>query len=578
MPVIQQLLLRATCFVYTVAFLGAFLHNDALVGSNGLLPASVYFKRVAGHFGSSRSEMLSLPIIDVVYYGVQPSSTIPNTVRAFQAVPSIFWWVPDSMLDTAMVWAADVGLGISVIVLLTGRSNMLIMLCLWALYFSVMSAGQSFYSFGWESQLLETGVIAAFLVKPWSLARPATTPMVPLILFRWLLFRVMFGSGMIKLRGDACWRDATCMQHHYQTQPNPNPLARLFHASPTWFHAIEVYTNHFVEVVAPFFVMLPQPAAMIGGGIQIVFQLIIIAGGNLSFLNWLTMIPALACFDEGFLQRLLSSRKNTARPVDDLLPLPPQPTGSKMASAHDVALPWSWYVRYCLVELPTELLHWSFLLLVVYLSVPVVENMVAVSGPQVMNANYDWLRLVNTHGNFGSITRTRMEVTLEGRSATEPHVWLPYEFPCKPGADLHRRPCFASPFHYRLDWLMWFAGFQRIEQAPWLVHLALKALMAPHNPDARAVLEQLGVEDPFLRRLGDRPTHVRLRSQELRLQPIALGNATAVLSFLSDVAASVWSGNRSLPTPYWRTVGRPRTYMDAMTEEQLVSIARQFLS
>lgn len=38
-------------------------------------------------------------------------------------------------------------------------------------------------------------------------------------------------------------------------------------------------------------------------------------------------------------------------------------------------------------------------------------------------------------------------------------VWEDYEFKCKPG-DPRRRPCLISPYHYRLDWLMWFAAFQ----------------------------------------------------------------------------------------------------------------------
>ncbi|CUE60692.1 lipase maturation factor, putative, partial [Bodo saltans] len=135
-----------------------------------------------------------------------------------------------------------------------------------------------------------------------------------------------------------------------------------------------------------------------------------------------------------------------------------------------------------------------------------------------------------------------------------------------------------SPFHYRLDWLMWFAGFQRIEQAPWLVHLALKVLQAPHDTKAQAVLAQLGVEDPFLSRHGDRPTHVRMRSQEYKLLPMELHNVTSVLCFLTDVATSVYTGNRTLPSPYWRTVGGSNLYMEVMTEAHLASVVRQFLS
>lgn len=41
--------------------------------------------------------------------------------------------------------------------------------------------------------------------------------------------------------------------------------------------------------------------------------------------------------------------------------------------------------------------------------------------------------------------------------------WLEYEFKCKPG-NVSRVPCLISPYHYRLDWLMWFSAFQVFSQ------------------------------------------------------------------------------------------------------------------
>ena len=51
--------------------------------------------------------------------------------------------------------------------------------------------------------------------------------------YRWLIFRIMLGAGLIKIRGDNCWRDLTCMQYHYETQPIPNPMSPLLHATPS---------------------------------------------------------------------------------------------------------------------------------------------------------------------------------------------------------------------------------------------------------------------------------------------------------------------------------------------------------
>lgn len=62
-----------------------------------------------------------------------------------------------------------------------------------------------------------------------------------------------------------------------------------------------------------------------------------------------------------------------------------------------------------------------------------------------------------------SITKERAEVILQGTLSQDPKdpeaVWEEYQFRCKPG-DIYRRPCLISPYHYRLDWLMWFAAFQ----------------------------------------------------------------------------------------------------------------------
>src|SRR5205823_3253434 len=112
----------------------------------------------------------------------------------------------------------------------------------------------------------------------------------------------------IKLRGDPCWRDLTCMVYHYETQPNPNPLSWYFHHLPVWFHRLEVLFNHVVELVAPLFVFGPRRARLAAGTLIVLFQVLLILSGNLSFLNWLTITIAVACFDDGLLGRLVPRR------------------------------------------------------------------------------------------------------------------------------------------------------------------------------------------------------------------------------------------------------------------------------
>lgn len=117
---------------------------------------------------------------------------------------------------------------------------------LWALYLSIVNVGQTWYGFGWESLLLETGFLAVFLGN-----ERTAPPVIVLWLMRWVLFRVEFGAGMIKLRGDRCWRDLTCLYYHHETQPMPGPLSWYFHHLPKLFHRVEVAANHVTQLLVP---------------------------------------------------------------------------------------------------------------------------------------------------------------------------------------------------------------------------------------------------------------------------------------------------------------------------------------
>ncbi|XP_071481421.1 lipase maturation factor 1-like [Diadema antillarum] len=285
-------------------------------------------------------------------------------------------------------------------------------------------------------------------------------PWVVLWGYRWLLFRIMMGAGLIKIRGDQCWRDLTCMNYHYETQPVPNPMSYYMHQSPEWFHKFETASNHFIELIAPIFLLVPwRPLRLIGGVIQILFQVTLIISGNLSFLNWLTILPAISCFDDQSLTWLFPSWLSSAMATTGRM----RSYGKPRPSLGD-------YIR--------RVAHISLAVLIAYLSIPVVKNLL--STHQAMNTSFDSLRIVNTYGAFGSVTKVRDEVIFQGTSSRNPNdpraVWLEYEFKCKPG-NVTRRPCLISPYHYRLDWLLWFAAFQNYQSNPWFVHLAGKLLI-----------------------------------------------------------------------------------------------------
>ncbi|XP_042590855.1 lipase maturation factor 1 [Cyprinus carpio] len=355
---------------------------------------------------------------------------------------------------------------------------MIIMGVLWILYHSIVNVGQLWYSFGWESQLLESGFLGIFLCPLWSLSpmpRRCPPSLVSIWTFRWLIVRIMLGAGLIKIRGDRCWRELTCMDYHYETQPVPNPMSYYMHRSPWWFHRFETLSNHFIELVVPFFTFMGRRMCMLNGVLQILFQVVLIISGNLSFLNWLTIVPSLACFDDAALAFLF---RRSGRTRQTLLQIQTEEaSGLKPAPSKGMLI--------------RRVLNVSLGILIAYLSVPVVMNLL--SSRQMMNTSFDPLRIVNTYGAFGSVTKERTEVVFQGTLSVnhtgEEVVWEEYEFLCKPGA-LDRRPCLISPYHYRLDWLMWFAAFQTYEQSEWVIHIAGRLLandstvlsLMGHNP------------------------------------------------------------------------------------------------
>jgi hypothetical protein len=430
------LLLRLLGLVYFFAFLSLVNQVIPLVGEGGLLPAAPF-----------------LDAADAVGYG-------------FSDAPSLFWIAcPDWALQ-AFAW---IGLALAAVVL-AGYANAILLAALWVIYFSYLLVMQDWFGYGWETQLTETGFLAIFLVplldgRPFPRRRP---PKLVITLVRWLVLRIMLGAGLIKLRGDPCWHDLTCLDYHFETQPIPNPLSPALHAMPHWLLAIGVAFNHVCELIAPLFVFGPRRARHIAGLAMLSFQLFLILSGNLSFLNWLTIVAIVACFDDGLLARIF-----------------PRWLRARAEAARERAQ-------------PSQAQRWTVLVLfVIYcvLSVPALFNLM--SSKQRMNYSFNRLHLASAYGAFGSMGKVRHEIVFEGtldETITPSTRWREYEFPCKPG-DPRRRPCIAAPYQYRLDWQIWFAPFGPWEDAPWTAHLAWKLL---HNdPGALSLL----ASNPF----PDRP-------------------------------------------------------------------------
>jgi len=415
-------ILRLLGIVYAVAFLAAANQILPLIGSDGLLPIGSFLSRVREGLGSSSA--------------------------GFMRLPSLFWI---SHSDATLLAAAWIGFALSCVVA-AGFANALILAILWALYMSFVHLGQDWYGYGWEFQLLETGFLAIFLCPLLDL-RPfhGRPPRVVIWLFRWLIFRIMFGAGMIKIHGDVVWRDFTALYYHFETQPIPNPLSRWFHFLPRPALRAGVGFNHLAELVAPWFVFGPRRARHIAGAVIVFFQVTLILGGNLSFLNWLTIVPALACFDDSFWERLA-----------------PRRFAAWAERARTRARP----------SRPMTITSWALACVVAILSVQPALNLF--SSHQLMNASFDPLDLVNTYGAFGSVGRVRENVVFEGTDASFPDdesVWKPYLYRYLP-TDPTARPRQIAPYQPRLDWQMWFAAMDSPRDYPWTFHLVWKLL---HN-------------------------------------------------------------------------------------------------
>jgi hypothetical protein len=438
------LILRLLGLVYAVAFLIAINQILPLIGTNGLLPVGSFTERVTGALGSRSSSFLHLP--------------------------SVFWFAHS---DTALLTVAWIGFILSCIVL-AGFANAPLLAILWFFYMSFVNVGQDWYGYGWEIQLLETGFLAIFLCplldgRPF----PKRAPPMPVIaLFRWLIFRIMFGSALIKLRGDEVWRNGTALYYHFETQPMPGPLSRWFHFLPHFLLRLGVWFNWLAELVAPLFVFGPQMARRISGVIIILLQLTLIGSGNLSFLNWLTIIPAIACFDDGFLSRFLP---------------PALVRRAEAASAR--AEP----------SRPMTVTAWVITALIALLSIQPVLNML--SPQQIMNTSFDPLNLVNTYGAFGSVGQERFNIVFEGTTddiPTDSATWKAYPYKGLP-TDPDKPPPQVAPYHLRFDWQMWFAAMSTPDEYPWTLTLVSKLL---HN-DPGAL--SLFAANPF----PDTPRYIR---------------------------------------------------------------------
>lgn len=305
----------------------------------------------------------------------------------------------------------------------------------WAAYWFVSQAGQDFLGFQWDALLLEMGFFSIFL----TLGRRAPSRLATWIL-RWLLFRVVFFSGYVKLASqDPHWRDLTALRYHFETQPLPTWIGWGFHQLPLGVLQLFAALLFVFELAVPFLFFLPRKPRIFAFFAMLALQFLIDATGNYGFFGCEVMTLSVLLLDDAWLERSL-------------------PWLARLMHPHRE--PWFARARTLLEPVLTG----AAALLVVLTTIYPLSFVRAWAAP---------LDVIHSYGVFAVMTTQRNELIFEGSDDGE--TWLPYELKWKPGG-LDRRPAFCEPHMPRLDWQLWFAALGTPEQNPWVAAVAVRLL------------------------------------------------------------------------------------------------------
>lgn len=427
----RQIFLRLLAVVYAIAFISLWVQIDGLVGSHGIMPVHSFLKAIGAQVGPER----------------------------FWELPTLVWLnSSDSFLHVLC------GGGVAAAMLIiAGIAQLPALVAAFAFYLSLAIAGQDFLSFQWDSLLLEAGFLAIFFA-PWQLWRRGPEPSrIILWMLRWLLFRLMFMSGVVKLSsGDLTWHAWTALRYHYMTQPLPTWTSWYFYQAPAWFATFSCGVVFFCELIVPFLICGPRRVRILAMWILIPFQCLIAGTGNYGFFNILAIVLCLLLPDDAFWRWLLRRKPAPEREI---------------ARAR---LRWPFWITAPL----------SILLLMVTVPICISAFGWEISWPQTVVHLDEWLEpahIVSRYGLFAIMTTQLPEIEIEG--SNDEVVWKPYVFKWRPG-DVNEAPRFTTPHMPRLDWQMWFAANDP-ETEPWVLMFMRRILLG-----SQPVLDLLR-SDPF---------------------------------------------------------------------------------
>jgi hypothetical protein len=453
------MILRGMAIVYALAFASIWAQVDGLFGTGGILP-------VTRLMDSARDQLAHL-----------------DRLAMCLRFPTVFWL---GASDQALHAVCGAGVLLALLAFL-GLAPAACFASLWLLYLSLCTVGDVFLSFQWDILLLEAGFLTVFLAPPVLRLRPgqARPPsLVVLWLFRWLLFRLMFSSGIVKLAsGDETWRNLTALQFHYETQPLPTWIGWYVHQLGPWFQQASVGAMFAIELAAPFLIPLGRTARFVAFLAFVSLQGLIIATGNYGFFNYLTLVLCLSLLD------------------DAMLPARCRPAATCKAGEARVWPVW--------VIAPVTLLVVNVSSAMLLSTLSLGRALPAQAWSVVRWAQP--FRIASPYGLFAVMTTSRPEIEVEG-SEDGVH-WSAYRFRYKPG-DPVRRPSFVAPHMPRLDWQMWFAALSTPGTNPWFLSFLGRLLKG--SPDVLGLLES----NPFP---VSPPRHVRAVLYDYRFTRLSAG-------------------------------------------------------
>lgn len=430
------LLVRAIAAIYVIAFTSFIFQMHGLVGSDGIIPIDETLKKLTVQFGQN----------------------------AWHYKPTLFWLNASDSFLSVVAYSGLIAAVFAFVGILAGPAQLI---C-WITYLSICNIGGDFFSFQWDTMLLECGLLSMFLL-PWTLFDPIASQKQPkhnpavLFLFRWLLFRVMFFSGVAKFTNESdCWRNFTALTHYYETQLLPNVVAWYAHKMPLWLHVVSVPLVFTLEIMMPFLYFASRKPRVIAAVLTILLQLAMLLTGNHGFINLLTAALCISLLDDKTLASMV-----------------PNKLKEKLAGGFNctnITLSTQAKSIVAFVVVLTSIVSYQHLR-----NVPQLPQIVQ---SKISDLIYGY-HLTGNYGLYPKVLNERTEIVVEG--SNDLVCWQPYQFKFHIDSPSVAPPL-VSPHQPRLDWRMRFAALTQAGYTKWFNNFVQRLLKG--SPDVLALLKR----------------------------------------------------------------------------------------